>query len=98
VGDPLAVEAGLKVPQGALPQVTDQVTPAFLLSLLTTAVRPAVALVASEVGGAGLKATEIAGGAGAVIVIVAETVLVVSLTEVAVTVTVLEVGTAAGAV
>jgi hypothetical protein len=66
--------------------------------LVTTAVRLAVALVASEVGGVGLRATEIAGGAGAVIVIVAVAVLVVSLTDVAVTVTVLDVGTAVGEV
>jgi len=63
VAVPLAVLVGLNPPQApALPQVADQVTPAFLESLLTTAVSDAVALVWSEVGGAGLKATEIAGG------------------------------------
>ena len=36
---PLAVDVGLKLPHApALPQVTDQVTPAFAESLLTTAV------------------------------------------------------------
>jgi hypothetical protein len=59
----------------------------LLLSLLTTAVRLVVWLTTSDVGGVGLRATEIVGG-GAVIVIVAEAVLVVSATDVAVTVTV----------
>jgi hypothetical protein len=54
----------VKVPQEELPQVTDQVTPALLLSLLTTAVNDAVAPAVIEVGGAGLKLTEIAGGLG----------------------------------
>jgi hypothetical protein len=52
-------------------------------------------LIWSDVGGAGLKATEIA---GAVIVMVADADFEVSVTEVAFTVTVLPVGTAAGAV
>ena len=49
VGAPLAVPVGLKEPHGEVPQVTVQLTP--LLSLVTTAVRLAVAPVASDVGG-----------------------------------------------
>ena len=99
MGDPLAVVAGLKLPQAPeLPQVTVQLTPPFLLSLLTTAVRLVVVPVTSDVGAAGLNVTEMAGGGGAVIVIVAEADFVVSETDVAVTVTVLLVGTAEGAV
>jgi hypothetical protein len=93
---PLAVAMGLKVPHEELPQVTVQVTPPFLLSLLTTAVRLVVLPAPSDVGGVGLSATEIA--TARVMVMVAEADLVVSVTEVAVTVTVFEVGTAAGAV
>jgi hypothetical protein len=52
---------GLKEPHGELPQVTVQVTPPFLLSLATVAVRLAVALTASEDGGE-FKATEIVTG------------------------------------
>jgi hypothetical protein len=89
---------GLKVPHAELPQVTDQLTPPFLLSLLTTAVRLAVALGASCVGGRGLKATEIAGGVALMVTGVDDADLVGSVTEVAVIVTVFEVGTAAGAV
>lgn len=37
-------------------------TPPLLLSLLTTAVRLAVALTTIDVGAAGLKATEMTGG------------------------------------
>jgi hypothetical protein len=96
VAVPLAVEVELKEPQApALPQVTDQVTPPFLLSLLTMAVRLLVAPLMSDVGGAGLKDTV---SAGVVMVMVAVAVLVVSVTEVAVTVTVLPAGIAAGAV
>jgi hypothetical protein len=52
----------LKAPQAfALPQVTVQVTPAFLESLATVAVSAAVALVKSEVG-APVRVTVIAGG------------------------------------
>jgi len=95
VAVPLGVVAELKEPQAELPQVTVQVTPALWLSLLTTAVRLEVAPMMREVGGVGLRATEIP---GAVMVIVAEADFVVSVTEVAVTVTVPEVGIAAGAV
>jgi hypothetical protein len=94
----LSVAVGLKTPQApALPQVTVQFTPWFCESLVTTAVSDAAVLVCSEVGGAGLKATEIT-GAVVVIVIVADADFVGSVLEVAVTVTVLPVGTAAGAV
>ena len=94
---PLAVEAELTEPQAPeVPQVTVHVTPPFLESLLTTAVRLAVAVATSEVGGVGLSARVIA--AGGVTVMVAEADLVVSVTEVAMTVTVAGAGTAAGAV
>jgi hypothetical protein len=51
----------LNVPQApatVLPQVTDQITPAFEASLVTVAVSAAVALVESE-GGAPASETEI---------------------------------------
>ncbi len=93
----LGVVVGEKLPHCALPQVTDQVTPALVLSLVTTAANAALVVAASEVGGAGLRAT-VMGAAGAVIVIEAVTDLVESDTEVAVTVTVAGLGTLAGAV
>jgi hypothetical protein len=86
-----------KLPHVELLQVTDHLTPPLLLSLVTTAVRLAVALAMSDVGGVGLRATE-TGGGGAAIVIVADAAFVVSVTEVAVTVTVAGLGTALGAV
>ena len=89
---------GLKVPHApALPQLTDHVTPAFAASLFTTAMNDCVKKPASsiEVGGAGLNVTEIVPG---VMVIVADADFVVSVTEVAVTITDEPVGTAAGAV
>ena len=61
---PLAVDAELNVPHGDVLQVTDQVTPAFALSLVTVAVRVAVAEAARVVGAGDAKATEIAGGVG----------------------------------
>jgi hypothetical protein len=80
--------AAEKLPQAPPPpQVTDHLTPPLLLSLLTTAVRLVFVPTTSEVGGVGVSATEMDGG-GAMIVIVAEAVLVVSATDVAVTVTV----------
>jgi len=98
VETPLAVWVGENDPQApALPQVTVQSTPLFKGSFDTTAVMGLVAFTCTDVGGGGLKATEIGGGTG-VIVIVAETDLVESACEVALTVTVLPVGTAAGAV
>lgn len=69
--------------------------PAFALSLLTVAVNAAVLVAATDVGGL-LSVTEI-GALGAEMVIVAEADLVVSLTAVAVTVTVADFGTEAGA-
>jgi hypothetical protein len=83
----------LNVPQASVvPQVTDQVTPAFAESLVTVAVRAAVALLTSDAGMVP-RVTEMA-----LMVMVAEADLVESVTEVAVTVTVLPVGIAAGAV
>jgi hypothetical protein len=76
---------GLKDPQAELPQVTVHVTPAFLLSLVTTVVRLLVVPMVIDAGAAGLKATEM-GGAAMVMVAVPDFVL--SELEVAVTVTV----------
>jgi hypothetical protein len=98
VAVPLAVEVGAKLPQAVALQVTVHLTPALALSLLTTAVRLAVEPAASDIGGVGLRATEMVGGGAAVIVIVAEAVLVASVTDVAVTVTVAGLGTVLGAV
>jgi hypothetical protein len=92
---PLGVTVGSKLPHWALPQVTDHVTPAFALSLLTVAVNAAVALVTTEVGGA-FRVTDM-GAFGAEIVIVAVADLVESVTDVAITVTVAGLGTALGA-
>ncbi|MFZ3263260.1 MAG: hypothetical protein WA172_04625 [Terriglobales bacterium] len=63
VGVVLGVEVGLKLPQGALLQVTDQFTPAFRLSLVMVAAMPAVAPGFMEAGGvkAGVKVTMTAG-------------------------------------
>jgi hypothetical protein len=91
----LAVEVGLKLPHCELPQVTDHVTPAFALSLLTVAVNNAVALTVIELGGV-FSATEIGVFAGE-IVIVAVAVFVESDTEVAVIVTLDALATVAGA-
>src|SRR5271156_5385658 len=54
------VVVGLKVPQAALPQVTDHVTPAAAASSLTTAVRFAGVLTTRFAGGLEM-ATEITG-------------------------------------
>ena len=59
VAVPLGVEAVEKVPHCELPQVTDHLTPPFALSLLTAAVRLDIEPVLTEVGAAGLNATEI---------------------------------------
>ena len=72
-------------------------TPAFAESLATTAVTEPAPFSARDVGGAGVKVTVI-GELAAVIVMVADTDFVASFTDVAVTVTVLAVGTADGAV
>ena len=63
VGTVLDVEVGLKLPQGALLQVTDQVTPAFRLSLVTVAAMGVVAAGFMETGGVkpGVKVTATAG-------------------------------------
>lgn len=101
VAAPLAVVAGLKLPQGADDpvelQVTVHFTPAFAASFITFAVIDAVVEISSEDGGADAKLTDMT-CCGGMIVIVCEADFVASVTEVAVTVTVLLVGTAAGAV
>jgi hypothetical protein len=66
--------------------VTDHVTPAFALSLLTVAVNAALAPDTTDVGGP-FRVTDI-GALGAEIVIVAVVDFVASVTDVAVTVTV----------
>jgi hypothetical protein len=95
VAVPLGVDAGLKLPHCELPQVTVQVTPAFALSLLTVAVRAAVVVAGTELGGL-LSVTAI-GAFGVEMVMVAVADLVESVTEVAVTVTVAGLGAPAGA-
>lgn len=66
---PLAVRAGLMVPQDELPQLTFQVTPALFVSLFTTAIRPVLVLVLSEVTGGFRRFTEIgSGGVGPALV------------------------------
>ena len=87
---------GSKLPHCALPQVTDQVTPAFALSFATVAVKAALVVAAREAGG--LLSVTVIGALGVVIVIVAEAVLVESVTEVAVIATVAGLGAEAGAV
>lgn len=54
-------------PVPVLPQVTDQVTPAFAESLVTVAVSDAAALVKSDAG-APARATDIGGGVVEVVV------------------------------
>lgn len=95
VAVPLGVFTGLKLPHCALPHEIVHVTPAFASSLLTVAVRLAVAPAATDVGGV-LIVTEI-GPLGAAILITAEADFVASVTEVAVTVTVAGFGTEPGA-
>jgi hypothetical protein len=73
-----------KLPHAEVPHATVHLTPALALSFVTTAVRFAVVLTVNDAGGVPLKATEMV----ALIVIVAEAVLVPSLTEVATMVTV----------
>jgi len=96
VAAPLAVEVEVNVPQAALPHVTVHFTPAFALSFATLAVMLVVPAGASVDGGCAAKVTATAGGP--VIVIVAEADFVLSVTEVAVTVTEFPVGIAVGAV
>jgi len=92
---PLAVCVGVNDPQEALGAQL-QVTPLFAGSLDTVAVTLVVSFVCIEAGGAVVIATEI--GGGAVIVTLAVALFVVSLTEVAVIVTLPPEGTFAGAV
>jgi hypothetical protein len=54
---PLALVLGVTVPQGNREQLTLQVTPAFVVSLVTTAITGAVALVNMVVGGASVMLT-----------------------------------------
>lgn len=59
------MDAGLIVPQEELPQLTFQVTPALLVSLLTTAITPVLVATFNDVTGGVRKETEIgAGGLG----------------------------------
>jgi hypothetical protein len=85
VAAPLAVDVGLKLPHCELPHIADQVTPAFVPSLLTLAVNNAVVPTVIELGGV-LSATEMGVFAGE-IAIFADADLVVSEAEVAVIVT-----------
>jgi hypothetical protein len=96
VAVPLAVVAGLKLPHCALPQVTDQVTPAFALSFATVAVKAVLVVAARETGG--LLSVTVIGALGAEMVMVAEAAFVESVTEVAVIATVAGLGTVVGAV
>jgi hypothetical protein len=52
---PLAVWSGETEPQGALEQLTDQVTPEFVVSFVTSATTVAVAFVSIVLGGPGAK-------------------------------------------
>jgi hypothetical protein len=96
VATSLAVWVGANDPQSALPQVTDQSTPACDESFTTFAVIGLVAPMFIDDGGGGLKETMI--GGATVMEMLAEIDFVLSAVEVAVTFTVLPVGTAAGAV
>jgi hypothetical protein len=96
VAVPLGVVAGLKLPHCALPQVTDQVTPAFALSLATVAVKAALVAAATEAGG--LLSVTVIGALGVEMVMVAEADFVESVTEVAVIATVAGLGAEVGAV
>ena len=87
------------IPQVALLQPEPesvQVTPLFCASFCSVAVKPCVPIPACTLGVVGLTLTMIA--RGAVMVMVAEELLVLSVTEVAVSVTVAGEGTVAGAV
>ena len=86
----------MKLPHCALPQVTDQVTPAFALSFATVAVNAVLVVAAREAGG--LLSVTVMGALGAEMVMVAEADFVESVTEVAVTDTVAGLGTVVGVV
>ena len=89
----------MKLPHCALPQVAVHLTPAFFVSLSTVAARLDVVLITIKDGGCVTNVTDIGGGGAVdVIVIDADTDLVVSVTEVAVIVTAAGAGTALGAV
>jgi hypothetical protein len=92
------VWVALNDPQPELPQVTLQSTPLLPESFATVAVIMAVALVVRVLGGVGVNVTEM--GGAAVIVNVSESFLVISATDVAVSVGVLfgETGALAGGV
>jgi hypothetical protein len=84
----------LNHPQASeLPQATVQLTPLFAVSFPTFAVRLAIVFTVSEEGGDTIETVMFVDG---VIVIVAEADLLPSVTEVAVTITVFPLGTAAG--
>ena len=96
MGDSFDVVEGEKEPQAALKQATVHCTSGLAeTSLVIATLIGAVVLICSEAGGAPWKATVI--GMGGVMVMVADTDLVVSASEVAVTVTVPPVGMALGA-
>ncbi len=84
VAVPLAVEVGAKLPQAEVLQVTVHLTPALAVSFATTAVSGVVVPSINDAGAAGLSVTVIA---GAVIAMLADILFVLSVTEVAVTVT-----------
>jgi hypothetical protein len=73
-------------------------TPAFALSLLTSAIMDAVAPTMRDDGGTAVSTTEIGCAGVGVMVIVAETDFVLSETEVAVMITAAPLGTVGGAV
>jgi hypothetical protein len=95
VAAPLGVAGGVKLPHAPLPQETVQVTPAFLLSSLTTAVRSSVKPCTREAGSCSANATDTP--AGVVMLIFDVTHFVASLAEVAVMVIVPPLGIEAGA-
>jgi hypothetical protein len=72
-------------PHDELPQFSDQLTPAFLESFATVAATDTIVFTTSDVGGALANETET--GCGPVMLTDAETDLVVSVTALAVMVT-----------
>ncbi len=95
MGAPLAVLVGLNVPQGDGEQLADQLTPLFCASFATVAVIDSVCPCTTVCDVLGERVTEIGGG---VTVAMIEAVLLVSLTDVAVTVTARFPETEAGAI
>src|ERR1700722_12032367 len=94
--DPLVVVVVLNDPHAVVAHDTVHVTSGFAdTSFVIVATREDCALTCRDAGGSGML-TEI--GIGATMVICAETDLLLSATEVAVTVTVVPTGIAAGAV